>query len=128
MVIGRCRHRGICRLAGAGYPAMGASGCAGWTKSSKALSAAAIGAYIGAAYWFTSSTSFANPAVTIGRIFTDTFAGIAPASVPGFVCAQLIGGTLGTSLALLLYPDTATAAAHIVIPHPATPGPGGFTP
>ena len=50
-----------------------------------ALAAAAVGAYIGAAYWFTSSTSFANPAVTIGRVFSDTFAGIAPASVPPFV-------------------------------------------
>ena len=49
------------------------------------LAAPAVGAYIGAAYWFTSSTSFANPAVTVGRIFSDTFAGIAPASVPGFV-------------------------------------------
>ena len=54
-----------------------------------ALSAAAVGAYIGAAYWFTSSTSFANPAVTIGRMFSNTFAGIAPASVPGFIVAQL---------------------------------------
>ena len=53
------------------------------------LAAPAVGAYIGAAYWFTSSTSFANPAVTIGRMFTDTFAGIAPASVPAFIAAQL---------------------------------------
>ena len=59
-----------------------------------ALSAAAVGAYIGAAYWFTSSTSFANPAVSIGRIFSDTFAGIAPASVPGFVIAQDLGAAL----------------------------------
>ena len=56
------------------------------------LSAAAVGAYIGSAYWFTSSTSFANPAVTIGRIFSDTFAGIAPASAPFFIAAQLVGG------------------------------------
>ncbi|MDT5009680.1 MAG: hypothetical protein QOH57_1297, partial [Mycobacterium sp.] len=55
-----------------------------------ALSAAAVGAYIGAAYWFTSSTSFANPAVTVGRMFSDSFAGIAPASVPGFVIAQVV--------------------------------------
>jgi arsenate reductase len=53
---------------------------------------AAIGAYIGAAYWFTSSTSFANPAISVGRMFSDTFAGIAPASVPAFVIAQLAGG------------------------------------
>ena len=54
-----------------------------------ATAPAAVGAYIGAAYWFTSSTSFANPAITVGRMFSDTFAGIAPASVPGFVVAQL---------------------------------------
>ncbi|HEY3868372.1 MAG TPA: MIP/aquaporin family protein [Actinocrinis sp.] len=64
----------------------------------------AVGAYIGAAYWFTSSTSFANPAVTVGRAFTDTFAGIAPSSVPGFVLAQLAGAALGTALVALLYP------------------------
>ncbi len=63
-----------------------------------ALAAAAVGAYIGAAYWFTSSTSFANPAVTIGRVFSDTFAGIAPASVPPFIAAQLVGGAVGLGL------------------------------
>ncbi|MFI6483504.1 aquaporin [Nonomuraea sp. NPDC050663] len=63
-----------------------------------AVAPAAVAAYIGAAYWFTSSTSFANPAVTIGRAFTDSFAGIAPASVPGFVVAQLIGGVVGLLL------------------------------
>jgi glycerol uptake facilitator-like aquaporin len=68
------------------------------------LSAGAVGAYIGAAYWFTSSTSFANPAVTVGRIFSDTFAGIAPASVPGFIAAQLLGASLGAWLVLVLYP------------------------
>ena len=62
------------------------------------LAAPAVGAYIGAAYWFTSSTSFANPAVTIGRMFTDTFAGIAPGSVPGFVVAQLVGAAVGVGL------------------------------
>ena len=56
-----------------------------------ALAAPAVGAYIGAAYWFTSSTSFANPAVTVGRMFSDTFAGIDPGSVPGFVAAQIVG-------------------------------------
>jgi glycerol uptake facilitator-like aquaporin len=65
---------------------------------------AAVGAYIGAAYWFTSSTSFANPAVTIGRGFSDTFAGIAPASMPGFIGAQLVGGVIGALLVLVLYP------------------------
>ncbi len=62
------------------------------------LTPAAVGGYIGAAYWFTSSTSFANPAVTIGRAFTDTFAGIAPGSVPGFVVAQLAGLAVGIGL------------------------------
>lgn len=75
------------------------------------LSAGAVGAYIGAAYWFTSSTSFANPAVTIGRIFSNTFAGIAPASVPGFVLAQLLGAGLGAGLVWALYPDVARSAA-----------------
>lgn len=65
---------------------------------------AAVGAYIGAAYWFTSSTSFANPAVTVGRAFSDTFAGIAPASVLPFVAAQLLGGAIAVALAAVLYP------------------------
>jgi glycerol uptake facilitator-like aquaporin len=64
----------------------------------------AVGAWIGAAYWFTASTSFANPAVTIGRSLTNTYAGIAPASVPGFIAAQLVGGAIGTVLAVTLYP------------------------
>lgn len=68
------------------------------------LIAPAVGAYIGAAYWFTSSTSFANPAVTVGRMFSDTFAGIAPGSVLPFVLAQLAGGAIGVGLAVLLYP------------------------
>ena len=72
-----------------------------------AMSAAAVGAYIGAAYWFTSSTSFANPAVTIGRVFSDTFAGIAPASAPGFIVAQLVGGLVGLALVIALYPNDA---------------------
>lgn len=70
---------------------------------------AAVGAYIGAAYWFTSSTSFANPAVTIARAFTDSFAGIAPGSVAGFIAAQLVGATLGVSLVAVLYPASASA-------------------
>jgi glycerol uptake facilitator-like aquaporin len=74
-------------------------------------SPAAVGAYIGAAYWFTSSTSFANPAVTIGRGFTDTFAGIAPASMLGFIVAQLVGGALGAVLAVILYPRPPAPAA-----------------
>ncbi|MFI5530181.1 aquaporin [Kitasatospora sp. NPDC051853] len=63
----------------------------------------AVASYIGAAYWFTSSTSFANPAVTLGRAFTDTFAGIAPGSVPGFIGAQLLGGALGLALVALVF-------------------------
>ncbi|URN08901.1 aquaporin family protein [Actinomadura madurae] len=74
-----------------------------------ALAAPAVGAYIGAAYWFTSSTSFANPTVTIGRTFSDTFAGIAPASVPGFIAAQFLGAALGAALIAVFYPVSATA-------------------
>ncbi|MBN9191865.1 glycerol uptake facilitator-like aquaporin [Compostimonas suwonensis] len=70
-----------------------------------AVVAPAVGAYIGAAYWFTSSTSFANPAVTIGRIFTDTFAGIAPTSALWFLAAQLVGAAAGVGLVLLLFPN-----------------------
>jgi arsenate reductase len=68
------------------------------------LAPAAVGAYIGAAYFFTSSTSFANPAIDIGRIFSDTFAGIAPASVPAYVTAQLFGGLVALGLIGALYP------------------------
>ncbi|MGW9114455.1 MIP/aquaporin family protein [Microbacterium sp. NPDC055683] len=78
--------------------------------------AAAVGAYIGAAYWFTSSTSFANPAVTIARMFTDTFAGIAPASVVPFILAQLVGAALGLALLRVLYPTAARTAGDVVVP------------
>jgi glycerol uptake facilitator-like aquaporin len=64
----------------------------------------AVGGYIAAAYWFTSSTSFANPAVTIARTISDTFAGIAPSSVPGFVLMQVVGGLLGLAMIRVLYP------------------------
>ncbi|MCL2453855.1 MAG: aquaporin family protein [Micrococcales bacterium] len=64
----------------------------------------AVGAYIGAACWFTSSTSFANPAVTLGRVFTDTFAGIAPTSVGPYALAQLAGAGAGVGLVLMLFP------------------------
>jgi glycerol uptake facilitator-like aquaporin len=82
------------------------------------LAAPAVGAYIGAAYWFTSSTSFANPAVTVGRVFSDTFAGIAPGSVPGFVAAQLVGGAVAVGLVRYLYPRVADVAGDVVVPHP----------
>jgi arsenate reductase len=77
----------------------------------------AVGAYIGAAYWFTSSTSFANPAVTVGRAFTDTFAGIQPSSVPGFVCAQIVGAAVGVGLLFALYPMPERGADQVVVPH-----------
>jgi len=70
----------------------------------------AVGGYITAAYWFTSSTSFANPAVTIARTVTDTFAGIAPLSAPAFILAQLLGGAAGYLLVRFLYPTLATPA------------------
>ena len=77
-----------------------------------------MGAYIGATYFFTSSTSFANPAITIGRMFSDTFAGIAPSSVPGFIAAQVIGGILAAGLIRALYPAITPAdAASIIVPH-----------
>jgi glycerol uptake facilitator-like aquaporin len=83
-----------------------------------ATAPAAVGAYIGAAYWFTSSTSFANPAITVGRMFSDTFAGIAPASAPGFIVAQAAGGALAVLAIRVLYPGvTPAAAADVVLPH-----------
>lgn len=87
-------------------------------RSGRASAApAAIGAYIGAAYWFTSSTSFANPAVAIGRAFTDTFAGIAPVSLLGFILAQLVGAAVGIAIVTGLYPHVGVAAADVVVPH-----------
>lgn len=83
------------------------------------LAAPAVGAYIGAGYWFTSSTSFANPAVTVGRMFSDTFAGILPGSVPGFVLAQLVGAAAGMGLLLILFPTAGRSADDVVIPHRA---------
>jgi arsenate reductase len=84
-----------------------------------ATAPAAVGACIGAAYWFTSSTSFANPAITVGRMFSDSFAGIAPASAPAYVVAQLVGGAIAVGLIRALYPDiTPQAAAKVVVPHP----------
>lgn len=77
----------------------------GLAARSLGLAAGSVGAYIGAAYFFTSSTSFANPAVTIGRIFSDTFAGISPGSVPPFLAAQLLGAATAGVLIRVLYPD-----------------------
>jgi glycerol uptake facilitator-like aquaporin len=93
-------------------------------RSGRARTApAAVGAYIGAAYWFTSSTSFANPAITIGRMFSDTFAGIAPSSAPGFIVAQVVGGVLAVVIIKVLYPAITSAdAAIVVVPHPGDAG------
>lgn len=79
---------------------------------------AAAAAYIAAAYFFTSSTSFANPAITVGRMFSNTFAGIAPTSVPAFIAAQVVGGALAIVVIKVLYPDiTHAEAADIIVPH-----------
>lgn len=74
----------------------------------------AVGGYISAAYWFTSSTSFANPAITVARTLSDTFAGIAPASVAPFVAAQVVGGLLALAAVLVLYPSARADAHHLV--------------
>jgi arsenate reductase len=89
-----------------------------------AVAAFAVAGYIAGAYWFTSSTSFANPAVTVGRAFSDTFAGIAPASVPMFVVAQLVGGAVAAGLVLVIVPDVAGVADHVVVPRDPGPADG----
>jgi glycerol uptake facilitator-like aquaporin len=82
------------------------------------ITPAAVAAYIGAAYFFTSSTSFANPAIAVGRMFSNTFAGIAPSSVPTFVAAEVIGGIVAVVAIVVLYPDlTRDEAADIMVPH-----------
>ena len=88
-------------------------------RSGRSRSApAAVGAYIGAAYFFTSSTSFANPAITVGRMFSNTFAGIAPASAPSFIAAQLVGAVVAIGVIAALYSHmTPTQASDIVVPH-----------
>jgi glycerol uptake facilitator-like aquaporin len=91
----------------------------GVVRSGKANTAPfAVAGYIAAAYWFTSSSSFANPAVTIGRTLSDTFAGIEPASAPGFITAQVAGGLLAVALARFLFPDL--PALDLVVPHDHT--------
>ncbi len=88
-------------------------------RSGRSASApAAVGAYIGAAYFFTSSTSFANPAITVGRMFSNTFAGIAPSSAPSFIGAQVVGGIVAVLLIKVLYPTiTSQQAGDILFPH-----------
>lgn len=77
----------------------------------------AVGAYITAAYWFTSSTSFANPAVTLARTASDTFAGIRPVDAPGFIAAQLVGAAAATALFRWLIPSLPKDAPVLVVPH-----------
>ena len=79
----------------------------------------AVGAYITAAYWFTASTSFANPAVTVARAASDTFAGIRLADVPGFVIAQLLGAACATALFRWLVPSLPAVADEVLVPHPS---------
>jgi glycerol uptake facilitator-like aquaporin len=85
------------------------------------VAAFAVGGYIAAAYWFTSSTSFANPAVTIGRTLSNTFAGIAPSSVPMFVVMQVLGALVAVALGLFLFPDI--PATDLVVPHESPEAP-----
>ena len=82
----------------------------------------AVGAYIAAAYFFTSSTSFANPAVTFARMFSNTFAGIAPASVPGFITFQLLAAVIALGAIRFLYPDASRIASEVVVPHGSSTG------
>jgi glycerol uptake facilitator-like aquaporin len=89
----------------------------GTTRSGRADRVAyAVGGYITAAYWFTSSTSFANPAVSLARMFTDSFAGISPSSVAMFVCMQVVGGVLGYALIRCLFPTTHSTATAMLTP------------
>ena len=80
----------------------------------------AVGAYITAAYWWSSSTSFANPMIDVARTLSDTFAGIAPASVPMFIVMQLVGGVAAIGVVRVLYPMPSDVAADVVVPHPQT--------
>jgi arsenate reductase len=90
----------------------------GVVRSGRASAAPfAVAAYIAAAYWFTSSTSFANPAVTFARTLSNTFAGIAPSSAPAFVAAQIVGGGIGLACVVALYPGIAATADDVVVPH-----------
>lgn len=82
-----------------------------------------VAAYIGAAYWFTASTSFANPAAAFGRMFSDSFAGIAPASAPAFMAAQFVGAAIGVGIDQALRPARATAARVIDSGETGTAGP-----
>jgi glycerol uptake facilitator-like aquaporin len=89
----------------------------GCSRLRSSATAFAVGAYITAAYWFTASTSFANPAVTIARALSDTFAGIRPRDVPGFLAAQVAGGAAATLLFRWMVPALSGAAKDVVVPH-----------
>lgn len=93
----------------------------GCSRSRSNLIAFAVGAYITAAYWFTASTSFANPAVTIARSLSDTFAGIRPVDVPLFIVAQLSGGIVATLLFRWLVPNLQANAKDVVLPRQKAP-------
>ncbi len=94
----------------------------GVVRSGRASAAPfAVGGYIGGAYFFTSSTSFANPAVTVARTLSDTFAGIAPASAPGFIVAQLVGAAMAVACVLALYPSVRDVAERAVVPSQEEP-------
>jgi arsenate reductase len=91
----------------------------GLVRSGRGSSAAyAVGAYITAAYFWSSSTSFANPMIALARMLSNTFAGIAPSSVPMFVVMQLVGGALAVGVVAVLYPRVADVAEDVVVPHP----------
>ncbi len=92
-----------------------------------ALAPFAVGAYITAAYWWSSSTSFANPMIDLARTLSDTFAGIAPASVPMFVLMQLVGGAAAVAVVALLYPGVPAVADAVVVPHDGTGEPAHRT-
>ncbi len=85
-----------------------------------ALAPFAVGAYITAAYFWSSSTSFANPMIDVARTLSDTFAGIAPGSVPMFVLMQVLGGAVGVAVVAVLHPHV--SAVDVVVPHEHAPG------
>jgi glycerol uptake facilitator-like aquaporin len=90
----------------------------GCVRARPEATAFAVGAYITAAYWFTASTSFANPAVTLARSVTDTFAGIRPGDAPGFIVAQLLGAAAATAVMRWLVPALPQRAKDVILPHP----------
>ncbi len=90
----------------------------GCVRSRPSVVPFAVGAYITSAYWFTASTSFANPAVTLARAVTDSFAGIRPVDAPGFIIAQLLGAVAATALFRWLSPELAAHADELIMPHP----------